>query len=368
MDAKDFLKNATGFAKEFFETQALNLIGVDIGLNSIKVAEIIVDKDEYQLDRFASVQLPEGALIEDEIQKPEEIQEAIREALKQAGIKNNNISLGISGPNTVVKKLTVAAGSDQEIEDQVLWESDQYIPFGIENSKVVHHVYGENPGGGIEVLMAAAQMDMLDAHSDLLKDISLKAKIIDMKIFALANVFEHLYADRIESVNETNLIIDFGAQYTTIVILKGEQIIFSREISIGGILITEEIQREMGLNYFEAEDLKTVGDEEGNLPEEVLGIVNGQMESFCGEIQKSINFFLTSSGEENITSCYITGGNSLLPDLSKILGELLEVKVEFIDPFSRFQFSSKNLSEEALDYISSQGCVAIGLAMRKLNK
>ena len=56
------------------------LVGLDIGLSSVKVCELHYNpnkRDQYKLAKFAFVDLPEGALIEDEIQKPDEIVEAV---------------------------------------------------------------------------------------------------------------------------------------------------------------------------------------------------------------------------------------------------------------------------------------------------
>ena len=46
----------------------------------------------------------------------------------------------------------------------------------------------------------------------------------------------------------------------------------------------------MGVNYYEAEDLKINGDESGNLPEEILEIIDDVVESFFAEIKKTKYF------------------------------------------------------------------------------
>ena len=63
-----------------------SVVGVDIGAHSIKVCEISGAPGKIKVERFGVVTLSEAALIEDEIQKPQEIADGVVEALKQAEI------------------------------------------------------------------------------------------------------------------------------------------------------------------------------------------------------------------------------------------------------------------------------------------
>ena len=62
------------------------IVGLDIGLSSVKMALVEKKGNEYSLVKYASAILPEGAIIEDEVQKPDEIVEAIRQVAEELGI------------------------------------------------------------------------------------------------------------------------------------------------------------------------------------------------------------------------------------------------------------------------------------------
>ncbi len=75
------------------------LIGVDIGLSAVKVALLSSKgKNKFRLESFAAIPLSEAAIIEDEIQKPEEIVDALKQALKDARIKTKICNLGNGRP------------------------------------------------------------------------------------------------------------------------------------------------------------------------------------------------------------------------------------------------------------------------------
>ena len=353
--------------KEAFRFGSKSFIGVDIGLSSIKIAQIDKRKNgNYKLIDYVSIDVPEGALIEDEIHNQDQILEALKEAINEIGVENSDCCIGLSGPSTFARRLQLAGGTDEELKDQVMWEAEQYIPFNIDDSVLAHHIFGRNEGGGMDVLVVAAKNEIVETFKDIVEKVNLKVKVIDLDSLAMINVFEVISHQKLKK-DCSYIIMDIGAQNTNLVIYKNSRIIFVKEMDIGGLMITEEIQRQMGVNYSEAEDLKTNIDENGNLPEEVLDIIDEVLENFFAEVKKTIDFYLTSSSDESLTSCYITGGGALVPGLIEGLEALLAMDVNVINIFDKIDYDKKNIDEVDLEEIAYRGVVAFGLAMRDLS-
>ena len=342
------------------------IFGIDIGAHSIKVCEVSGSPKKFKVDKFGSFVLSEAAIIEDEFQKPSEISEGLLEAMNRAGIKSKTGCLGLYGPNTMTKRLNVPEGSKEEIEDHIMWEAEQYITFGADESQVSFHIIGDNEGGGKDALVAAARTETVENFAAILAEAKVSAKIVDLNVLALSNVFEEVYHDDLAEYGQGTLLIDFGAQSTKLIIYKRGGPIFTKEIQIGGGLVTEEIQRQMGVSYEEAEDLKTNGDDKGNLPEEILSIINTQIDQQVAEVRKSINFYVTQGSAEKVNYCFITGGGSLLPGLIEKLAATTGLDVKRIDIFSNIKIDERKAGK-SLEHFSAISAVAIGLAMRKVN-
>ena len=340
------------------------VFGLDIGAHSIKVCELSGAPGKIKLEKFGIFTLSEAAIIEDEIQKPSEIVEGLQEALRQANIKSKVACLGLYGPNTMTKRLNTPEGTKEEIEDHVLWEVEQYITFGADESTIDFFIIGENEGGGKDALVAAAKNELIDNYKNILKTAKIQTKVVDLSVLALSNLFEEYAGENLEEFSSGSLIIDVGAQSTKIIVYKRGGPIFTKEIPVGGGLITEEIQRQMGVSYEEAEDLKTTYDENGNLPEEVLMIINAQMDQQIAEIRKSINFYVTQGSAERVNYCFVTGGSSLLPGFTDKLSAVAGVPVEKLDVFSRIKVDEKKIGQN-IDQLAAISPVAIGLALRK---
>lgn len=348
----------------FHSFSSTGVVGLDIGSHSIKICELGGGLGKLKVDKFAVLPLSEAAIIEDDIQRHQEVVDTINELIKKTGIKSKNFCIGLFGPNTMTKRMSVPDGSKEEVEDHILWESEQYINFGVDEAKIDFSIIGENEGGGKDVVVAAAHTDLINTFSDPLRDAKLNVKFVDLNVLALSNVFEEVVQDELDHFSEGTLLIDMGAQSTKIVIFKRGAPLFTKELPIGGGLITEEIQRQMSVSYEEAEDLKTSYDSNGNLPEEILGIVQSQIELQVSEIKKNVNFYITQGSAEKVDYCFITGGNSLTVGMHEALIDATGLEVERLDLFRSIKIDESQF-DFSQDEFNAIAPIVIGLAMRK---
>lgn len=369
MDPKNIIEGIKEAVGDLFQVGPKGLIGIDIGLSAIKFAEVSQLSDgSYKINRFTSVDLPEGTIIEDEIQKEDELIKALQEGLSNLGSSNKFACIGLSGPNTLIKRLQLAGGSLEEIEDQVTWETEQYLPFPIDEGNISFSIVGENQGGGVDVIIGAAKKSIVGTFKEIVERVNLKVKIVDMSAAATLNVMENVFGETVKVKGKTWIMMDIGAQKTHFMIYKGGVLVFFKEINIGGLTITEEIQRQMGVNYNEAESLKISGDGSGNIPEEIVELINQVLDSFFSELKKTLDFWISSTSEESFDGCILTGGSAQLPGFPEALQELLETEVQILNPFSAMTYNKNNIGEEEINDIAFKGVCAIGLAMRSLAK
>lgn len=369
MNAKSVIENIKEKVGEAFYVGPKGIIGIDIGLSAVKMAEVSKQSDgSYKLINYSSVNLPEGTIIEDEIQKEDEVLKALQTGLKQLKSSNRFACIGISGPNTLIKRLQLAGGTEEEIEDQVIWEAEQYLPFPIDEGNISFSIIGENQGGGVDVIIGAAKKTIIESFKEMIERSGVKVKIVDLCAAAVINVFESVMGDEIQIKGKTWILMDLGAQKTHFMIYKNGVLVFFKEINIGGLTITEEIQRQMGVNYNEAESLKIHGDGSGNIPEEIVEIINQVFDTFFAELKKTIDFWVSSTSEESFDGCVLTGGGAQVPGFAEALQELLETEVQVLNPFSTLSYNKNNIPEEAIEEIAYRGVCAIGLAMRSMPK
>jgi type IV pilus assembly protein PilM len=256
--------------------------------------------------------------------------------------------------------------NSEELKDQAEWDMEQYLPFKLEEANVSSSVLKENIGSLTDVFVGAAKKSLVNSYKTLIEKTQVKVKIVDLSSAAVLNVFELVHGTQISTRGTNWLLLEIGAVRSKFIVCKAGQLSFFKEINIGGNTVTEEIQRALGVTHNEAQSLKIHGDGNGNIPEEVLEIINQVLDSLVNEIVATKEFWISSLGEGELLGCVITGGGALIPGINDQIAEALGIEVTTLNPFTKMTYNKNNITEDMINEIAYQGACAIGLAMRSI--
>lgn len=346
-----------------------HLFGLDIGSSSLKLAEIRRTGKGYQLVSAGMAGLPPDAIVEGAIMNASALVEAIRSLLDTHKPRTRNVATSVSGHSVIIKKISLPAMSREELVQSIQWEAEQYIPFNIHDVNLDYQIIPLPAGSKEEatdqmnVLLVAAKKDLVEDYAALLREAGLRPVIIDVDSFAVENMYEANYETE---EDEVVAIFNMGASVTNINVFKSGISLFTRDIHFGGNQFNEEIQKEMNLGYEEAEKLKlgVPGREApGAEIQEILGHVT---EALLNEIQRSLEFFAATSGEQRIHKVVLCGGCSCLPGLADKTEDRLGIPVELADPFRKVIVDTSRWKPEYLRGISPFMGVSMGLAIRRI--
>ena len=151
-----------------------------------------------------------------------------------------------------------------ELEEQIHWEAEQHIPFDIKDVQVDYQVLRRRPEASqMELLLVAAKRDQINDFAQLARNAKLKPVVCDIDAFTVQNVFE---LSRGIPPEQTIALINVGASLASLNVIAGGVSAFTREITTGGHAITEEIQKQLGVPYDQAEAYKCSGSNPGQSP------------------------------------------------------------------------------------------------------
>lgn len=135
------------------------MVGLDISSSSVKLVELGHDKaGNLVLQHCAIEPLERGWISDGNIEKFDEVAEALRRLIKKSGTKTKNVAMALPPSAVITKKIILPGGmSDQELEQQVETEANQYIPFPLDEVSLDFCVIGPSTTstGDVEVLIAA---------------------------------------------------------------------------------------------------------------------------------------------------------------------------------------------------------------------
>jgi type IV pilus assembly protein PilM len=111
-----------------------------------------------------------------------------------------------------------------------------------------------------------------------------------------------LAQSRPRSDDQVVAFVDVGAVATKVMVMRGDQLVYSREQAFGGSQLTQDIMRAYGMSSEEAEAVKRSGAGPENYEPELL---RPFVENLALEVSRALQFFFSSpSSTRFITSCW----------------------------------------------------------------
>jgi len=346
-----------------------SLIGLDIGSSSVKAAEIAMkgrDKG-FELRSLGVAPLASEAIVQGAFLNSSAIVDSIKEAMDNGRIKTKDVCVAVSGHSVIVKKVSLPSMTRDELEDQIQWEAEQYIPFDVNEVHLDFQILDSSESEGqMDVLLVAAKKDLVDDYVQVIREAGLNPAVIDVAAFAVENAFEMNYD---ASPDDVVGLVNVGAQVVNINVVQNGVPAFTRDITTGGNQYTEEIQKTLSVTFDEAERIKLGGPaSEVNqevVPLEVEQAMRSVTDTVIGEIARSLDFFTATAAESRIGRVLMSGGGAKIAGLATAFAERTGLEVEVMNPLSRM-LASKGFEPEYLDEMAPSLGVCLGLAMRRL--
>jgi len=342
------------------------LIGLDISSSSVKLVELNQTKSgELVLERFASEPFEKGWIADGQIEKFDEVADAVRRVVARSGTRTRHAALAMPQSAVITKKIMLPAGlREEELELQVEAEANQYIPFSLDEVSLDFCVIGPSPTsvGDIEVLIAASRKDRVQDRQGLAEAAGLHPVVLDIESHASRMAMGRLVAALPnEGKDALVALFEIGADTTSLKVLRDDELLYDRDQSFGGSQLTQLISRQYGFSFEEAEQKKLSGD----LPEDYeTGVLTPFVDSLSQEIGRALQYFFTSTPHHKVHYVMLAGGTATLPGLKERVTDLTGFACMVVNPFENMSLGSavreSKLQREAPSYLT-----ACGLAMRR---
>lgn len=342
------------------------LLGLDISSSSIKLVELGRDQSgQYVVERFATESLEKGWISDGQIERFDEVAEAVRRVVAKSGTRTKQVALAMPQSAVITKKIMLPAGlREEELEVQVESEANQYIPFSLDEVSLDFCVIGPSATsmGDVEVLIAASRKDRVQDRQGLAEAAGLKPVVLDIESYAsrlaVGRLIEELPAEGGETLVA---LFEIGAENTSLKVLRGEELLYDRDQAFGGAQLTQIISNQYGFSFEEAEQKKLSGE----LPEDFESLIlQPFVDSLAQEIGRALQYFFTSTPHHKVHYIMLAGGCAALNGLKERVTEQTGFAAMAVNPFEGMRLDSR-LREAKLRRDAPAYLTACGLAMRR---
>lgn len=355
-------------------------VGLDIGTDQVRVAQLKPSGTGLVLSAFGSIGMPLGAVVEGEIVDAEAVSSAIKEVWRRGGFKGKDVAIGVSNQKVVVRLIDLPFMERSELEGAIQYQAQDYIPIPVEDAILDFQIIGDYMTSAdehmMEVLLVAAQRDMIGSAVAAVEGAGLRLSRIDVTSFAIVRALlgaaESVLPDEEEHPGEAVGVIHISSGVTNIAVVEKGVPRFTRVSSIAGNQFTQAIANVLNLTFDEAEELKVragLPDIEGGEPppeDQSIQVARDALErevnKFIAEVRRSLDYYLTQATQiRTIRRIYMTGSGAQLTHMSNYLAKGLQAEVTLADPIQRIQVASS--IEQAVLADRMGIAPAVGLAM-----
>ncbi|HMM70948.1 MAG TPA: pilus assembly protein PilM [Rhodocyclaceae bacterium] len=349
-------------------SQSRPLIGLDLSSSAVKLVELSEpSKGKYRVERYAFESLPRDAVADGNIANLDAVAESVRRAWRRMQTSTRLVAMALPSAAVITKKIIVPAGQrEQELEALVESEANQYIPFQLDEVNLDFQLLGPAPGSPdeVEVLIAASRKEKVQDRVAVAEAAGLKPVVMDVESYAAQAAFNLIEGSLpARGKNKVVAMVDIGAQVTNVLVLRNDQSVYSREQAFGGSQLTQDIVRQYGMNYDEAESAKR----SNGLPENFESdLLRPFMDTVALEISRALQFFFTSTQYNQVDQIVLAGGCAAIAGLDGVVASRTQVSTVVANPFAEMQLSDR-VRPKSLASDAPALMVACGLALRRFD-
>ena len=354
------------FNKSFFAPSFLYnaSFGLDISEESIKFTELVRTKEGIKLGKYGEREIPPGIIESGKIKNSKIIEDILRSIKKEEKIKSVRVSL----PEEQVYLFRVRIEKEglEDVRQGIEFSLEEHIPMSAQDVIFDYEILNED-SKSLYIQVAAISKVVIDDYLLVFENSGIEVPSFELEAQAMARAVVQ------KNDPETYMIVDFGKRRTGISIVSNGVLMFTSTIDVGGVMLTNVIQKSFKTTFEEAEKMKQqygLGRDSEN--KEMFSVLLNGVSVLRDEISRHFLFWHTNKEEDGtersqIRKIILCGGDSNLKGLSDYLSVSMKIKVDTANVWLNINDTERYIPEMNFEQSLSYS-TAIGLALGDFEK
>lgn len=339
------------------------VLSIEIGYALTKVLEIDYKAKNPKVYSSFVLDTPSDFFTDDIITDHPEFSETFRKKLEELNIKTRNCVFTVTSGKIATREVPVpSAVKDNRIQTLIDMNARDYFPIDLSSYTLTYSVLRDNVKEGLELkkylLVLAAPKDLLESYINFGTSCGLETIALDYN----GNSLYEAVKDSLQT-EELKMFIKVDEKYSYCMIVKGKDVVFTRNLAYGiDDAIEEIIDRKTfeGVNtYLSAMDLArgesiiyesfnydNNNDSDTKARREAKKAVTDSFKTFVNGVARIIDIYKSKNVEEDISAIYLTGIGADFSGLQKLVAAETGYDCKVYTHFDliRFDKTAKELS------------------------
>jgi len=338
-------------------------LGIDVGTSSLKLVELATWGERVRLKNYGELQ---SAFMYDKpfrsfeknslLLSSKDIARAIRGIIEESKIQTKKATFSIPDFSSFFTNFELPPMNKEELNSAIRFEARKYVPIPLAEVTFDWQIVGEkfSQDKPTRILLVAVPNETVNQYQEI-------ARLAELELLALeVEVFAFLRA-ALRDDKKPSVLLDIGAQSTSISIAENGTLRTSQSLDIGGNLFTEQISKALSIPYEEAKQYKNKKGIRSS--SQIRDVLLPLFDTVLTEIKRLGEEYKRRSGKE-IEQVILGGGSASLPGFVEYFAEQLGKKTEIIHPFQNIFYPP--VLEHTVKKLGPSYAIAIGAALRGL--
>ena len=337
-----------------------DFFAMDIGTTSIRIVQLSGDAQKgWSLQRYAYVPVDEKTLNDSSEMGKKKLQNIIKTAIEQAGIRTKNIAIGLPAGKTFTVIVEVDKQDPKDLAKTIKYQLDRYIPMAVDEAKADFALLGVSPNdpAKMEVLVSSTAIEYAEKTLELIEGMGLNVVAMEPEPLAMARAL--MPAGAVDA----RMIVDLGERSTDLVVTFQGAPRLVRSIPGGFDALVKTVANSLSVREDQARQfILKFGLAQDKIEGQVFRALDSTLEQFAQELTKSVLFFQGKYVNVTVGGIILSGFAEIIPFIAEYIEAKTDVSTIQGNPWQSVRVSPEQ--QNALLNVASEFAVANGLAER----
>ena len=337
-----------------------DFFAMDIGTNALRLVQLSGDAQKgWVLQKYAYVPADVATTQDSSVAGRRKLGEKILGAIRQAGITTKNVAVGLPAGKTFTSIIEVPNASPKQLENNIKYEVDQYIPMSVDEAEFDYTILGVSPNDPTkaEVLLSSTARDYAENVMEMIEKLGLNVIAQEPEPIAMARALVPVGS------KDARMMVDLGTNSKDIVVMYQGVPRLVRSIPGGLTALVQAVAQTLDVREDQARRfILKFGLAQDKLDGQVFKAMEANLENFAQELMNSVRFFQTKYTNVPIIGLVLSGFAGMIPFIAEYMEAKTGIQTVQGNPWQLVQVTPAQ--QQALADVASEFSVAIGLAER----